>query len=91
MEAFPVGFQKMKNIAFVKCDLRDANFQGTEMENVIFKNSKLEGVQLYHTKLNNVNIKSSNIEKHINKWSFGKVVVSAEQAPYLVFIFGLVI
>lgn len=85
-------FSKIKDSAFVDCDLTGVDFIGADLRNVIFRNCILKKSQFSQSKLNKVSFKDSDIDGIIiNKDSLGGITVNTGQALYLASMLGFTI
>ncbi|MCB9147819.1 MAG: pentapeptide repeat-containing protein [Caldilineaceae bacterium] len=85
-------FATLKRTIFVDCDLRGANFQGSDLAGVRFRKCNLEGAQFSGAKLQGADLRGcSLIDIKIGVNELAGAIVEHFQAAYLASLMGVVI
>ena len=83
-------FGRLKFARFEDCDLRDSDFQGTDLSGVIFSDCDLRNAEFSQTTLVGTDLTTSRIDGiRVNQESVKGLIVEPQQAAHLAALFGV--
>jgi uncharacterized protein YjbI with pentapeptide repeats len=83
-------FGKTKRLIFESCDLKKADFQGTDLSGCLFRNCDLSDAEFSGAKLANTDLRGCNVENiRIGPAEIRGAIVNTTQALYLAGLLGI--